>query len=342
MKVDFGRGHNPAVDGNDFVRSEALDRPFLQGTQQLDLQTERHVLDLVQEESSTICMFELSDALPPCPGEGARLVTKNLALEQGLGQTASVDGNQACMTPATEVVKAARNELLSRPGLADDEHICIGPGEIQHIAADDIDGAGYTRNASRDPLLVVQLGLQVVDLERQSSLLGSALDSSQELVGGERFFDEVVGALPHGPDGHAHVAVSRDKNDGDVGVQIVQSFLQFQSVHSPQHHVTDDDQIRPGHDPRQGQQYRRERLNVESGQLERLSGAQASALVIIDENDIHVVLHPGAPWAPAANRERTRRPPLAGSLRSSLPPAPARYRSKSPVPDRGLDRFPWS
>jgi ABC-type uncharacterized transport system substrate-binding protein len=37
------------------------------------------------------------------------------------------------------------------------------------------------------------------------------------LVGGERFFDEVVGAVPHGPDGHAHVAVSRDKNDGDVG-----------------------------------------------------------------------------------------------------------------------------
>jgi hypothetical protein len=109
MKIDFRGGNHPTVNRNDFVRSEAFDFPLLQCTQQLDLKTKRHVLDLVEKERSTMSVLEFSYALAFCTREGARLVTKNLTLEQGFGQATSVNRNQTSMAPAAEIVKAARN-----------------------------------------------------------------------------------------------------------------------------------------------------------------------------------------------------------------------------------------
>src|SRR6476659_4058161 len=127
---------------------------------------------------------------------------------------------------------ATCNNLLSRPGLADDEHISIGLGEVQHSATHHIHRGGYPKNAGLDRLLILQFGLQGIEFKRQSPLLDSAPDGSEELVGSKRLLDEVVGPVPHCPNGHAYVAMPRDKNDGHVGIQLMQSLLQLQTIHT--------------------------------------------------------------------------------------------------------------
>jgi hypothetical protein len=97
-------------------------RALLQRAQQLGLQRQRQLADLVQEQGAAIGLLEPASAGGGRAGEGAALVAKQLALEQGLGNGRAVDLDERPGAPATGQVHRARKQLFAGARIAQQQH----------------------------------------------------------------------------------------------------------------------------------------------------------------------------------------------------------------------------
>jgi hypothetical protein len=89
------RGADDArVDRDRLAPADALDHPLLQEAQQLDLQRQRDVADLVEEQGAALRQLDLAGRGLDRAGEGAALVAEQLGLEQVLGDGGAVDGDE--------------------------------------------------------------------------------------------------------------------------------------------------------------------------------------------------------------------------------------------------------
>ena len=83
---------------------------------------QRHIGDLVQEERPRVSRLDLSHGLLIRAGERPPLVSEQLALEQRLGNSAAIHGDEWMPRAPTGLVNGPRHNLLSRTGFAHDEH----------------------------------------------------------------------------------------------------------------------------------------------------------------------------------------------------------------------------
>ncbi|MNE88598.1 hypothetical protein D3C80_1859220 [compost metagenome] len=113
---------------------------FVQHAQQLDLQVERHALDLVEEQGAAAGVLDLADAPLAGAGEGVCLMAEDLALEQAFRQAAAVEGDERVVLAPAEVVQAARHQLLAGAGLALDQHVGRGVGDVGDQLAQPLHG----------------------------------------------------------------------------------------------------------------------------------------------------------------------------------------------------------
>src|SRR6185295_16294178 len=90
--------------------------------QDLDLQEERELPDLIEEQRALVSELELALALDVSPGERAALVAEQLGLEQRLGDRAAVDRDERAVAPTRPAVHGTRDELLAGAALAFDQH----------------------------------------------------------------------------------------------------------------------------------------------------------------------------------------------------------------------------
>ena len=72
----------PHVDADGLAAADPLELPLLQDAQQLDLRLERQLADLVEEQRPAVRQLEPPLAPLHGAGEGALLVTEQLALDQ--------------------------------------------------------------------------------------------------------------------------------------------------------------------------------------------------------------------------------------------------------------------
>jgi hypothetical protein len=120
-------------------------------------------------------------------GEGTSFVAEHLALEQRLGHAAAVDGREVALSPAPVVVQAARHQLLAGAGLAEDQHVGIGAGHVEHQPAQALHRRGTADEFCFDRLVASELAAQVVDLQAQRAFFQRALDHLCELLGEKGF-----------------------------------------------------------------------------------------------------------------------------------------------------------
>src|SRR5262245_1115233 len=211
------RADDADIDRDSVAAAHALDHTLLQEAQQLRLQGGRKIADLVEEQRAAVRELELALGLLRRAGERPLLVAEELALEQVLGDRGAVDGDEARRAPRREVVQPAREELLSRPRLAEDEDRCVRlrellhrPAEAQHlgIPADHPRERGGLLDGEEAAILLLQL-VQTV----------GAVDGQAEELGFERLGVEVVRAEPDRLDGvravvlpgeHDHLRVRRE------------------------------------------------------------------------------------------------------------------------------------
>src|ERR1700677_310908 len=93
-----------------------------QHAQQLGLCPYRHFSDFIQQQGAAFGQFKAAGAALECAGKCSFFVTKNLALDQGLGNGGTIDGDEGFIAPRTHVVNGARHQLFTSPAGSGDQH----------------------------------------------------------------------------------------------------------------------------------------------------------------------------------------------------------------------------
>ena len=171
--------------------------------------------------------------------EGAALVAEELALEDRLGDGGAVDGDERPARARRPLVDVAREELLARAALAEDEHRRLTGRGLGR----DVDDAAERRRAAHD--LAVREALDLV-LERAVlrdeplplGRLADALDDGDPL---ERLLDEVVRAVAHRVDRGLHRSVRGHQHDLDVGRDLLDGAQELEPGRPGHHQIRQDD-----------------------------------------------------------------------------------------------------
>src|SRR5690606_4057378 len=137
------------VHGDLLAPADPLDDAFLQEAQQFRLEAEWEVADLVEEQRTAVRELDLARRLPDRAGEGAALVAEEFRFEQGFGNRGAIDGHEAVLAPARQLVQSARENLLAGPALADERHRRIRGSKLLDLPADP-EHAGIARDARRE------------------------------------------------------------------------------------------------------------------------------------------------------------------------------------------------
>ncbi len=163
---------------------------LLQHAQQAGLGLWRHVADLVEEQRAAGGLLEAALAAVHGAGEGAALVTEQLALDQLARDRRHVDGHERGRAAAPVVVQRARHELLAGAALAVDHHREVGGREAGDGAVDLLHRLGAADQGQ--PLLgVARLARALLRGRRDGQ---GAADHGQQLLEVERLGQVLEGA----------------------------------------------------------------------------------------------------------------------------------------------------
>ncbi|MCY1435934.1 hypothetical protein D9M71_520450 [compost metagenome] len=126
--------------------------------------------------------------------------------------------------------------------------------------------------------------MQPAVFQHQLALFQGPAQAAQQVLRGERFFQEVIGPAAHGFYRHGHVAVAGQQNHRQVGIVRLQAFEQLQAIHARHAHIADD---YPGKVPWQVRQAlfgAGEQLHAEAGQAQPLLDRSADTGFVIDDD----------------------------------------------------------
>ena len=124
----------------------------LQEAQHGHLRPRRQRVDLVEEQSPPVGDLHEARQSRVRIGEGAALVTEQLALHQRVRQRPAVDRHEGAVASVAPVVDRARRELLAGASLPLDDHRHVVPG-------DPVDEASASRNAGARPTRRSEAGI---------------------------------------------------------------------------------------------------------------------------------------------------------------------------------------
>src|SRR5262249_280272 len=101
------RRNHTHIDAMRPATPHTLELLLLKHPEQLRLQTERHISDLVQEQSSGIRHFKAADFLCKGPGKRAFFVAEELTFQQVKGNRLTIELYERASATCAEVVDRA-------------------------------------------------------------------------------------------------------------------------------------------------------------------------------------------------------------------------------------------
>ena len=160
---------------------------LLQHAEDLGLGREGHVAYLVEEEGAAVGLLELALMLFLGPGEGALLVTEELALYKLAGDGRAVDLNKGHRSPVALFVQPSGHQFLTGSIGTCDEHPGVGRGHPVYHVLDTDDG----RRLADNLLHPADLLLEDLGLADEGALVRSIFQSNQYPVQVQRLLNEV-------------------------------------------------------------------------------------------------------------------------------------------------------
>src|SRR6185295_9497308 len=121
LQIAVRRRDDADVAADRGVIADTFEHALLQYAQQLHLHGQAHVADLVQEQRAALGDLEPTLAGGDRAGEGALLMSEELALEKLGRNRAAVDGDERPRPARAGIVDRAGRELLARARLAQDQ-----------------------------------------------------------------------------------------------------------------------------------------------------------------------------------------------------------------------------
>ena len=130
LEVAVRGGDDRAFDGDRRRAAEPLDLPLFEHAQQLDLDVERQLADLVEEDRRVVGQLEAADLPRERAGERALLAAEQLALDQRRRDRRAVDADHRPAAPRAALVDLRGEQLLAGAGLAEQQHRRIGGRDL--------------------------------------------------------------------------------------------------------------------------------------------------------------------------------------------------------------------
>src|SRR6185437_13762850 len=124
---------NTNIDGNRMTAAHPFELPFLQHAQKPYLRLQGKLTNLIQEDGATLSGFEPAEPPLQRAGERALFVPEELGGNERLRNGRAVDPDEGPGRAAGTPVDGARDQLLARPGLPQDEHRGVGFGHLLHL-----------------------------------------------------------------------------------------------------------------------------------------------------------------------------------------------------------------
>jgi hypothetical protein len=194
LQILVRRADDAGVDGDRLAAADALDDPFLEEAQELDLKGERDVADLVEEQGAALGELDLALRRLDRAGEGALFVAEQLGLEQILRDGGAVDRDEGPAGAAAGGVDAAGEQLLAGTAGAEQHHRHAGigdpfdrPRDLEHLRRGGDHGA-------EDGAVVPGFLLEPAVLVLDPVELEGAPNDEAELIDVDRLLVEIVGA----------------------------------------------------------------------------------------------------------------------------------------------------
>ena len=239
VRIAIGRGEDAHVGLLELGRADAHEGARLEHAQQLDLQVERHLGDLVEEQRAAVGALEEAQVLAIGAGEAALLVAEDLALHQVRRDRAAVDGEERMAAPPAEVVHGAGDDLLAGAALAGDEHRHRRRRDPDDLLVD----AAHRRRAAPEAgevAVALEHGVQVARRRLQRRRLGDARQHALQLLQAHRLDEVVGGAETQGLDRGVEAGVAGDQHQLGVG-NLLDVVEQLHAAAVGQHQVEQDD-----------------------------------------------------------------------------------------------------
>ncbi len=147
-QLAVGRADDGQIDRGCAAAAQRHHGAFLQHTQQARLQCQRHVADLVEEQSAAVRLHDAAGVtLATRTGEGAFLVAEQLRLDQAVGDGGAVHSDEGLVATRPFVVNGACQQFLAGAGLALNQYRDVPPEHAANLFDDCI----HLRIAGAEP-----------------------------------------------------------------------------------------------------------------------------------------------------------------------------------------------
>src|SRR5262249_16943222 len=230
------RGHHHAnVDLDRLVGADALHLALLQHAQQLGLHGQRHVADLVQKQRALVGLFKLAEVPRGSSCKRALFMAEQLRFDQLRRDRRAVQRYVGTVATAAFFVNRAGDQLFARAGFTQDADTGFAGGHAFHLGqqlAHLVAGKNHPRTAQLLPELPVFL-LELLHLQ-------SVLQGEQQLVSGERFFQEVERAQLRSLHRHLDMRLARHHDHRSSYTRGFDLLEQRKTVHREHNHVRKD------------------------------------------------------------------------------------------------------
>jgi hypothetical protein len=153
-QVAAGGRDDPGVQRQRPAAPHPLEAALLEHAQQAGLLRRLELADLVEKERTAGRALQPPDATRRRAGEGAPLVTEELALQQRRREGGAVDVDELA-SPCRVAMQHAGTQALADAGLAGDQHRGVERSEAQQLRPDAPDGlalAGQSLAVRRHPV----------------------------------------------------------------------------------------------------------------------------------------------------------------------------------------------
>ncbi len=232
-------GHDADIHLDRFGRTHRLQTLFFQRAQDFGLRLERHVADLVEEQSAAVGPLELTDLVLQHAGETALAMAEQLAFDHLFGNGGAVDLDEGVVGARAGGMDRAGDQFLARTAFSKDQDAAIGGGhELQLLPQ------RLHRNAFADDAIALTAG-QLAELGLQFVLLQGVVDHHRDLFNGQRLFEEIEGAELGGADGGFDGAVAGNHhNFGTVrGGDLLNVSEGFQTIDAREPDIQQDNVV---------------------------------------------------------------------------------------------------
>jgi hypothetical protein len=202
------------------------------------------IAHLVEQQGATVSQLEASNPAIRGSSECPALVTEHLALHEITRNRGAIHANERTILSRPAAVDGGRHELLSRSGLAGDEHARVGGCDLGDHLANAAKPRAVPDHFGRE----AKIGAQGSRFALGLSQLQRRREREEDALWRQRFLEKGEGAQLRGANGVAQTGTTAHHHDRHVGHTLTERRENTHAVELSRHHQVNEGEVGLGLD----------------------------------------------------------------------------------------------